>query len=307
MMKRQNRSPEDHEPIVSPRQLAAAIGVSESSVKRWVDDGTIPAGRTAGGHRRIAWAEALRYVRESGATVVRPELLGLDDAARARHRAGSGIDAGAAADALFELLHAGERAGAAGLLLALYLDGAAVAEIVDAALRPAMARLGELWLTGEEGIFREHRATEIALQAMARLRLACAPPDDGPVTAVGGAPAGDPYLLATLSASIVLAAEGLPAVNLGADTPLASLETAAERLGAGLVWLSVSSAARPAELSREVRRLTARLAERGVPLVVGGAQSDRLDLPRDPHLYRGGSMAELAALVRGLRLGTATK
>jgi len=37
---------------LSPRELAEALGVSESSLKRWVDAGKIAASRTEGGHRR---------------------------------------------------------------------------------------------------------------------------------------------------------------------------------------------------------------------------------------------------------------
>ena len=62
---------------VTPRQLAEAIGVSESSLKRWSDAGKIEVSRTEGGHRRIAIGEAVRFIRASRAPVVRPDLLGL--------------------------------------------------------------------------------------------------------------------------------------------------------------------------------------------------------------------------------------
>jgi len=38
----------------SPKQVAQRLGVSESSVKRWLDQGVVPVLRTAGGHRRIS-------------------------------------------------------------------------------------------------------------------------------------------------------------------------------------------------------------------------------------------------------------
>ena len=64
---------------LSPKDFAGALGVSESSVKRWVDDGKIRALKTPGGHRRIAVHDALYFVRQTGADVARPELLGLKD------------------------------------------------------------------------------------------------------------------------------------------------------------------------------------------------------------------------------------
>ena len=65
--------------LLSPRELADAIGASESSLKRWTDGGLIVATRTAGGHRRIPLAEAIRFIRETAQPVVRPEILGLGD------------------------------------------------------------------------------------------------------------------------------------------------------------------------------------------------------------------------------------
>jgi len=63
----------DYVRLLSPRELADALGVSESSLKRWVDAGKITAARTEGGHRRIALQEAVRFIRETGAPLARPE------------------------------------------------------------------------------------------------------------------------------------------------------------------------------------------------------------------------------------------
>ena len=76
--------------VLSTRELAEAIGVSESSIKRWADDGVLHVARTAGGHRRIPLPEAIRFIRETGAVVVQPAILGLDDAASASEAGGGG-------------------------------------------------------------------------------------------------------------------------------------------------------------------------------------------------------------------------
>src|SRR3954471_14419857 len=52
--------------LLKTRQVARALGVSVSTIKRWVDSGTLRASRTVGKHRLIRRSEALRFARELG-------------------------------------------------------------------------------------------------------------------------------------------------------------------------------------------------------------------------------------------------
>ncbi|OYW17913.1 MAG: hypothetical protein B7Z55_11620, partial [Planctomycetales bacterium 12-60-4] len=63
--------------LLTPKQVAVAIGVSESSLKRWCDRGILPTVRTAGGHRRIPTSGVLKFLQQSGHPLVQPEVLGL--------------------------------------------------------------------------------------------------------------------------------------------------------------------------------------------------------------------------------------
>ena len=56
--------------LLSPKQVARALGVSESSLKRWCDKGLIPTERTAGGHRRLPLAGVLDFLVRSDAVQV---------------------------------------------------------------------------------------------------------------------------------------------------------------------------------------------------------------------------------------------
>ena len=206
--------------LLSTRELADALGVSESSLKRWVDSGKISASRTEGGHRRIQLSEAMRFIREMRAPLARPELLDLPEVALARARG---------EDRLAGSLRDGDSVGARGWLMARYVEGAKIAELADGPIRDAMAGLGELWHHDEDGVFVEHRGTDVCLQAVAQLRnMIAAVPATAPI-ALGGSPADDPYLLSTQLAAMVVTEAGMRAVNLGPDTPVSAFARAGSR------------------------------------------------------------------------------
>lgn len=275
--------------LLSPRDLADAIGVSESSLKRWADAGKIQVSRTEGGHRRIPLVEAVRFIRETGAHVVRPDVLGLVETPANQTDDGD--------EAMFAALHDGNGRAARGLLIGRYLAGESVAALADGPIRGAMTRIGELWQHDPKGVFVEHRATDCCLQAVSHLRALFEPPADGPI-AVGGGPAGDPYLLPSMLAAAVLAAEGLRAINLGADTPIASLRHAVAHHQPSLVWLSVSGPCAPG-LDDDAAALARELAGEQRAFVLGGRHRGELVATARAACVVS-SMAELAAFARGL-------
>jgi MerR family transcriptional regulator, light-induced transcriptional regulator len=283
---------------LSPRDLARSLGVSESSVKRWVDDGALSAMRTAGGHRRIALAEAVRFVRHTGALVVRPDLMvgAGTGASVARCDEAAQQDVG---ERLFALLERDDAPAARALLLALYVAGWPVAAICDGPVRSALERIGTLWEHGPAGIVIEHRATDTCLRALAEMRALFTPPAAGAPAALGAAPSGDPYLLPSLMAAAVLAEVGFRDHNLGPEVPLAVLGEAAERYRPRIVWLAMSVTRDADGLAAAVVELAGRLASRGATLLLGGRGAP----PMAPTagLLRIDSMTELAAFARGAR------
>ena len=283
-------------PVLTPRELAQAIAVSESSVKRWVDDGTIAANRTAGGHRRIPIAEAVRYIRDSESLLTRPELLGLSDVASV---AESFPASGEEATALFDHLIEGRSEEVKGLIVSLYLGGSSVAQVVDGPLRDAMEKIGALWEHRPEGIFFEHRATAIAINSIARLRTLLSTHGGGPL-AVGGAAPQDHHLLPTLCAATVLEAAGLEAVNLGANLPVESLRIAIDQLSPSLIWMSVSTDTVSSALGGQLRDLARELRDERIPVVVGGPAIRELGLRSRDNLRVCSSMAELEAIAHGI-------
>lgn len=283
---------------LSPRELATAIGVSESSIKRWADDGLLNVARTAGGHRRIARTEAIRFIRDQHLHLADPGPLGLPEITAAS-RVSPG-PAGTIADQLFEVLESGDSAMARGMILSSYLQGYSVAEICDQFIAPAMHRLGELWTHSERGVYIEHRATDTCIHAMNQFRSILSEPAAEAPTAVGGAPAGDVYLIASLAAATVLSGEGFKAVNLGPDTPLEAIDSAVKEYRPRLVWLSVSTVpSNAAEFSDALQALDERLARRGIKFIIGGRRARQIRVVQPLRAFICTSMSELVAFVRG--------
>ncbi|MEL7059548.1 MAG: helix-turn-helix domain-containing protein [Acidobacteriota bacterium] len=284
--------------LLSPRELASALGVSQSSIKRWTDEGKIHASRTAGGHRRIPVAEVIRFVRETDVCLLEPQILGLNSV---ETRIGEPGDLGEAAERLERFLVAGAAEESKGLVLSLFLDGHPLAAIGDSTLRPAFKKIGHAWLEGPEGVFLEHRATEICMQILYELTELITVPDQAPVC-LGGSPAGEQAHLGSLLVAATLRDQGYRTVNLGADTPASALRHAIEDERPRLVWLSVTHARDPQGTRAEIEGLCHWLEPFGCALVVGGRAVRRLELQPRGRLLIVHSLAELVAFVQGLRL-----
>jgi MerR family transcriptional regulator, light-induced transcriptional regulator len=285
------------EKLLTTKELAAAIGSSESSMRRWTNSGAIHTARTVGGHRRIALSEAVRFVRETGLTVVRPDLLGLPEAPSTA--AGEPLGGRSLEQRLYEALHSGDAAAAKGCVVAMYLGGMSVAGIGDGPMRLAMERMGELWKADARGILVEHRATSICFEAIGVLRQMIPTPDANAPLTLGGAPEGDPYLLPSTLVEAVLAEAGCRTMNFGPDTPLELLAAAAQEHKASMVWVSLKGKGDRADLLRRVKELGEQLAPPNVKLLVGGTRAEELGIRARENVHVLGTLTELAAFVRG--------
>ncbi|QDU72931.1 MerR family transcriptional regulator [Mucisphaera calidilacus] len=285
---------------LSPKNLAMAIGVSESSLKRWADSGRIEVSRTVGGHRKIAFNEAIRFIRDAEMTVVRPEILGipeLKETATSLKRSDEDP-----ALVLEKLLSEGAAPQARGVIIGLYMSGSSVAEICDGPISHAMGKIGSIWQHSDEGIFIEHRATEICAQAINQLRLLLEPASETsrnlPV-AVGGCPSGDYGALASMMVAVTLLECGYEAVNLGANTPMVSMLNAVQQYRPKLTYMACThSGFLPARV--ELDQLSNAMSELQGCVVLGGHAAERAYSAIEGNIYLHNSMTALSGFARGL-------
>ena len=249
----------------SPREVAAALGVSESSLKRWVDKGLIPAQKTGGGHRRLPLDSVLRYVRRERMVLANPEAIGLppgtgDDTA-IEHA--SGIE-------FLTALREGNEPEARRIILDAFLSGESIAEICDRMLAPAFHRLGELWRCNQIEVYQERRACEVCLRVIHELRRAVGSGQANAPLALGATLDGDPYTLAVSMGEVVLRDLGWRSVSLGNMLPFETLHRAIETDRPRLMWLSVTSIRDADRFIASFNTLFDTASAWGCALVVGG-------------------------------------
>jgi excisionase family DNA binding protein len=281
--------------LLSPKQVAASIGVSESSLKRWCDQGVLRTERTPGGHRRIRLGEVLRFLRDQSQTLIRPELLGLPSGTGRGPRS-----IAKAGNALLDALKSGDGDQARRLVLDLFLAGNGVVRICEELVTPALQDLGDGWQCGAVQVYQEHRACELLNRVLYDLRQILPPcPPDAPL-AMGGTPPGDQYRLATLMVELVLVDQGWNAVSLGSSLPYATLAEAARIDKPSLFWLSYTDPEPPEVAHAGIAELLAGAPE-STTIVLGGRGLDPAIGKSDPRVHHLPSLSALRDLVQSLR------
>ena len=264
---RRNRrsSPDD---LYSPKKVAAAIGVSESSLKRWCDAGYVQASKTAGGHRRVSRAEVIAFLKRKKYELRDPTAIGLPDI--------RGIAIADDADAINQLsqyLGAGDEVNSRKLLVHLYVSGKTIPDLFDRIIAPAFANIGDLWACGKLEVYQERVACQICLSAAQDIRSLIPPPREGAPLAIGGTLEGDHYQLATLGVEMCLVTFGWRAASLGSNIPVDSLYQAFESQMPQMVWVSISHCADEDKLISQINRLCERIDGRAEVVVGGGKVS----------------------------------
>ena len=220
---------------LSPKQVARAVRVSESSIKRWCDEGLLKMEKTAGGHRRIAVSEVLRFVRDSDRQLVEPSILGLPATTGKTPRMLNRVAA-----ELQTALTAGNADSTRQILFDLYVANHSLAIIGDHVLSSAFEEIGDAWACGELEIYQERRGCEITVRALRDLIQVLPEPDINAPLALGGTLAEDQYAIPSLLVEGVIRDVGWQTIQLGSGLPSQTIVAAIKRYQPTLVWLSIS-------------------------------------------------------------------
>lgn len=248
--------------LFTPKQVATALGVSESSVKRWCDNGRLNTGRTVGGHRKVPLSSILTLVRETGQELASPEALGMV-AVAARRRPDQVVGD------LYDALLGGDEQATRKLLLGLYQQGSSIVDIGDDLVSPVFARIGEGWQRGDVSVHEERRACEVTMAVLHELRRWLpAPPEDAPL-AITGTPQQDFAEVPIRMVEVLLQSKGWRTAMAGSGLPLTEIRDAVILRKPQLLCLSVTHLADTEAYIAEHNELMAPEVL-GIPCVMGG-------------------------------------
>lgn len=288
------------EPYLKTQRVAEALGISVSTVKRWVDSGMIRAARTAGRHRLIPYSEALRVAREQGFPEANLQLLIGPAAAQARPADHDPLDL------LESLLREARASEAKTLIHSLHRSGWNAVALGDDLIRPVMERIGHGWMVGSLDVYQEHEATKIVADALRDLVDRVGRDRPGAPLAIGANPEGDPYVLAGLLCELVLREMGWSVRNLSCNLPLQSLAQAVVRHRPRLVYISVAYLSDEDQFIREYQSFFARAAAVGSAVILGGQALGPGIRSRLIYASHGERLAHLAEFARRLSPASAS-
>lgn len=256
-----------YDPLLKTQQVARALGVSVSTIKRWVDLGSLPATRTVGKHRLIPLSSAIEFARG----------LDLPLDGLASHAAFlDGISYPTALDDqtrdnLLEALTSADTDRAKQIIVAAHQVQRDAVALADHLIRPVMERIGHGWEGGSVHIYQEHQASQAVMAAVTEL-IERAPrlSDVRSPLALGASPGGDLYTMPLLLGELVLREAGWRVQNLGPNLPLAELAAAVTRYRPRLVFLSVNYVEDADRFAEEYETLYRAASAADAALIIGG-------------------------------------
>jgi len=280
---------------VSTAEVSRALGVSVSTVKRWVEEGILPAQKTAGGHRKLLLADVLEVARQNNLPIRETSQLSIRGARKGPPETQQ------LQEELYAALLVGDAALVRSQLQGAYHAGLAIETLADEVIGPAMRRIGHGWEAEQLDVMHEHRATQLCFSALFELKavLESRARRKRPV-AVGGAIAGDFSQLPSLLAQMVLLDAGWDAVNLGPNTPFFSFHRAVEELHPKLLWVSATHLENRDAFCHDFRKLYQQAEQAGVAIVVGGQALAEEVRSAIPYTAYGDGLTHLGAFARTL-------
>ncbi len=286
----------DHQ--LTTRQVAEALKVSESSVKRWCDSGAIRTVKTVGGHRRIPREELQQFLTTSNRLALQRSYEPPVTAAQGDSAVAENVEE--LLHCFLESLESGNEQKCRDVFSRAVSIESSLAVLADKMIAPAFQSLGERWDCGKLEIFQERRACEITSRLIHEHLLQIPDARDSAPLAIGGSPSADYYSQPSQLVELVLRQNQWRTVNLGTNLPLQTIANAVNTYHPQMLWLSVSHLENPDSFILDFEEMRKELPAEIFIVIGGRALTDNLR-PRLKYTAHCDNMQQLAAFASALR------
>lgn len=236
---------------LSPKEVAAVVGASESSIKRWIDEGRIAAVKTPGGHRRIPASAVAELLRSRGHEMQDPAPLGISQPTSWAALSSAPEDE---VSQFTAAIKDGDLITARDLALSRYFRGSNAADLCTQLIQPGWGALRADCPHPSEGCFTLHRARGLCYQVIDAIKPFVRNPE-ATIAATGADIGYEIDALPSAVCDLVLLEAGLVTASLGNSVAQPVLTGTIRERRAPVFWLSGNGPCNRDELMTRLREL----------------------------------------------------
>lgn len=262
--------------ILSTADVARLFNVTETTVKRWADEGTLKCQKTPGGHRKFEIRNVIEFADknnfEPAGALEFPEK---DTLSSKTEVAVISRDFETLSKVFLDKALSPKKTELFLFLSYLYEHRVQLWEIYDLVIRAGMYEIGERWARGEIGVNHEHRASYETLDALAKLQTEILIKPLTGMSALFACVGGELHEIGLRCVSYLFESEGWSVHYLGANTPRDAAIAAVREMRPSVVSLSCTRVEQLQSSATAINELTAVAHGMGSSVIVGGAAAHR--------------------------------
>ncbi len=289
--------------IISTRQVAELLAVSEATVKRWADAGSLRCFRTPGGHRKFRMEDVSSFLREfhyDSAGVIQscavpPPSQHPSDQPLITPRESPAFDSESVVQFRNAAL-AGDADTLVSHIAQSRLRGFTLANIFDLAITPALVDIGDRWARGVLTVTQEHVSAETVIEALTRTKPLIERGARRTGKVVLACPGEEQHDIAVRMATLLAHGLGFQTVYVGARAPIADLSLMIAGEKPRFLVLSASAVVEPTTAASDLAALAEVARGAGTSVIAGGDGYRSVDVPAG--VQRVASMNELLATLQ---------
>jgi len=257
--------------ILSTADVARLFSVTETTVKRWADYGTLKCQKTPGGHRKFEIRNVVDFAEKNSFDPVGVLAYAGDRKfSESLQVAILGRDHSALVRMYVERALSPDTTDLFAFLSFLYEHRIPLADIYDRVLRPGMHEIGELWVGGRIGISHEHRASYETMDALAKLQTeVLLKPSTGRIV-LCACLGQELHEIGLRCAANLFESEGWRVHYLGARTPAGAIITSILEVRPDVVSLSITHLGSGDQTVQELVAIAGAVQSTGGRMILGG-------------------------------------